>query len=108
VLLLSLADALAARGPNMTPAAWQGYVAYIGYVLARRNLDPTVVRPVRLLTGSDIMTELQIEPSREVGRLLAALEEAQAAGDVSTTSEAREFVRRLHRQSFRSGKEVAA
>ncbi len=108
VLLLSLADALAARGPGMTVEAWQGYVSYIGLVLARRNEDPTIVRPARLLTGAGIMAELGIEPSREVGRLLAALEEAQASSEVTTREQALAFVRRLHGDSFRQGRVVAA
>jgi len=108
VLLLSLADALAARGPGMTIEAWQGYVSYIGLVLARRHEDPSVVRPVRLLSGDDIISELGLEPSREVGRLLAALEEAQAAGDVTTRDEALACVRRLHGGPFRIRHEVAA
>jgi hypothetical protein len=79
---LSLADALAARGPGMTIEAWQGYVSYIGHILARRHGDQTIVRPVRLLTGAEIMDELDEKPGPEIGRLLASLEEAQASGEV--------------------------
>jgi poly(A) polymerase len=96
VLLLSLADALAARGPGMSLEAWRGYCAYIGHILARRDEDSSIARPVRLLTGVDVMAELGLPPGPEVGRLLAALEEAQGAGEVTGREEALEFLRRLH------------
>jgi putative nucleotidyltransferase with HDIG domain len=108
VLLLSLADALAARGPGMTIDAWRGYVAYIGHILSRRHADPTIVRPIRLLTGDELIDELRVEPGREIGRLLASLEEAQASGEVTTREQALAFVRRLHGGSFRSEELVGA
>lgn len=108
VLLLSLADALGARGPGMTLEAWRGYVSYIGHIISRRHADPTIVRPVRLLTGDQIIEELRTEPGREIGRLLAALEEAQASGEVTTRAQALAFVRRLHGGSFRSRELVGA
>ena len=94
VLLLSLADALAARGPGMDLDSWRGYAAYIARVLARRNEDDTIARPPRLLSGNELMAALAIGPGPEVGRLLAAIEEAQAAGEVSTREEALAFARR--------------
>jgi hypothetical protein len=96
VLLLSLADALAARGPRMTIEGWRGHAAYIAHVLARRDEDETIARPRRLLTGEDVMAALGIGPGPEVGRLLALLEEAQAAGEVAGRERAIELVRRLH------------
>jgi len=95
VLLLSLADALAARGPRMTVEGWSGHVAYIAHVLARRSQDEAIVRPPRLLTGDDLMAALGLQPGPEVGRLLSALEEAQAAGEVSSREGAIELARRL-------------
>jgi hypothetical protein len=95
VLLLSLADALAARGPRMTLEDWRQGVGYIAYLLSRRYEDEGIVRPLRLITGEDVMREISIGPGPDVGRLLAALEEAQATGEVSNREEALEFVRRL-------------
>ncbi len=95
VLLLSLADHVAARGPELEMKEWQWHLGYTGYLLHERYTNQTVVRPVRLLTGDDLMAALGIGPGPEVGRLLAALEEAQAAGEVSDRSQALAFVRRL-------------
>ncbi len=95
ILLLSLADALAARGPGMRIERWRGHVAYVAHVLARREEEHEIVRPTRLLSGDDIMAGLAIGPGPQVGRLLAAIEEAQASGEVASREEALSFARRL-------------
>ena len=102
VLLLSLADALAARGPRMPLDAWRGHVAYVGHILVCRHMDESIARPVRLLTGDQIMAELGIGPGPEVGRLVSALEEAHGGGDLSTREEALAFVRRFHEHAIRT------
>ncbi|MGB2696076.1 MAG: HD domain-containing protein [Dehalococcoidia bacterium] len=102
ILFLSLADALAARGPSLGLEQWQGHVAYIAHVLARRDEEAAIARPERLLSGNDVIAALAIEPGPEVGLLLAALEEAHAAGDVSSQNEALDFIRRLHDDAGRA------
>ena len=96
VLILSLADAAAARGPRLQPERWRGHVAYIAYVLenglAQRNV---VTRQPRLVTGSDLIEALGLEPGPEIGRMLAAIEEAVAAGEVTSKQEAIELARGL-------------
>ncbi|MBI4571324.1 MAG: HD domain-containing protein [Chloroflexi bacterium] len=96
ILLLSLADALAARGPRMDLDRWRGHAAYVAHVLTRRREEETIARPQRLLTGDEIMAALAIGPGPAVGRLLDALEEAQADGEVASHDEALAFARRLH------------
>jgi hypothetical protein len=54
-----------------------------------------IVHPPRLLTGHDIMSATAISQGPAVGRLLVALEEAQAAGEVSNRAEALAFVKEL-------------
>jgi len=95
VLLLSLADHLAARGPRMRVASWRNHVAYVNHVMARRHQEESLVEPPRLLTGHDVMDALGVEPGPEVGRLLRAVEEAQGAGEIHTSEEALALVRRL-------------
>lgn len=95
VLLLSLADHLAARGPRMRVVNWRNHVAYVNHVIARRHLEESLVEPPRLVTGHDVMGALGVEPGPEVGRLLRAVEEAQGAGEIRTREEALALVRRL-------------
>jgi len=96
ILLLFLADGLAARGPRLRLETWRRQAAYVAHVLARRYEEEALVRPPRLLTGDDLMAALAIGPGPEIGRLLAALKEAQAAGEVASRADAIAFVRRLH------------
>jgi len=53
------------------------------------------VAPPPLVTGNDLMVELGLDPGPEIGRLLEALREAQAAGEVKTREEALALARRL-------------
>lgn len=102
VLLLALADALAARGPELPLEQWQRHVAYIAHILARRDEEATIARPPRLLTGDEVIEALHIAPGPEVGRLLGALDEANAAGEVTDREQALEFIRRLHEDAERA------
>ncbi len=95
VLLLALADAAAARSARMTPEGWSRQVAYMNALLVRSKEDEGIVHPLRLLTGHDIMSAFRMSEGPAVGALLAALEEAQAAGEVLNREEALTFVRRL-------------
>ena len=95
VLILSLADHLAARGPRMRVTSWRNHVAYVNHVMARRHQEESLVEPVRLVTGHDVMETLGIGPGPEVGRLVDAVEEAQGAGEVRTREEALALIRRL-------------
>ncbi|MHB8378000.1 MAG: HD domain-containing protein [Dehalococcoidia bacterium] len=92
-LFLALADAAAARGPNMTRDGWRRHVRYMNSLLVRCSEDEGIVHPPRLLTGRDIMSELGLPEGPIVGRLLAALEDAQAGGDVHHRNAALAFVR---------------
>jgi hypothetical protein len=79
----------------MRVTSWRNHVAYVNYVMARRYLEESLVGPVRLVTGRDVMETLGIGPGPEVGRLLEAVEEAQGAGEIHTREEAMALVRRV-------------
>jgi poly(A) polymerase len=97
VLILSLADHLAARGPRMRVTSWRNHIAYVNQIMARRHLEESLVEPPRLLTGHDIMELLGLQPGPEVGRLLRAIEEAQGSGEIRTRDEALALAQRLAR-----------
>lgn len=95
VLLLTLADHYAARGPRLRLVGWRNHVSYVNYILSRRHLDESLAAPSRLVSGSDIMEALGVEPGPAVGRILSAIEEAQGAGEIGTRSEALALAKRL-------------
>lgn len=97
VTLLTVADRLSARGsgPFATEEAIEAHLS-----LARRMLAAALDwhrdgPPEPLLRGGELATELGIAPGPELGDLLAELEAAQYAGEVSTREEALERARRL-------------
>jgi hypothetical protein len=96
VTLLSIADRLATRGRR----AEQAIAAHlelarevIGEALEWRSAGP----PAPLLRGQELAEMLGIRPGPEIGRLLAALEEARFAGDVLTREDALALARRLRK-----------
>jgi poly(A) polymerase len=98
VTLLSCADRLATRGKNAERAI-DAHLQLADELMPaalewRRNGPPRL--PVR---GDELGRELGIEPGPELGRLLAELEEAAYAGEVSDRDQAVELARRL-RQNY--------
>jgi tRNA nucleotidyltransferase/poly(A) polymerase len=88
VLFLFLADHLAARGPRLQLATWRRQVAYVSYILQQHFFETALTAPPRLVSGDDLMEALDLAPGPIVGRLLAIIEEAQAAGEVASREEA--------------------
>ena len=96
VTLLTCADRLATRGKN-ADAAIAAHLELAGQLMAealrwRENGPP---RPP--LRGDELAQALGIEPGPELGRLLAALEEAAFTGEVGTREEALATARRVLR-----------
>jgi poly(A) polymerase len=95
-LVLSLADAAAATGPRLQPDRWRSHVAYAAFVLeAEALLNIPAEKSDRLISGRDLIDELGMAPGPDLGRVLDAVDEAIAVGDVRTREEALEMARRL-------------
>lgn len=93
--LLTLADHLATYDGIGDEESWESLLVVVRSLFDTYFGDyEQTVSPPRLLTGRDLMDLLDIPPGHEIGRLLRLLEEAQAAGEVSTRDEAIAFVRR--------------
>jgi len=96
VVLLCLADHIATWGPNLQPRCWTRRLevaeALLVHYFERRE---ETVSPAPLVTGRDLMEVLGVPQGPEVGRLLEAVREAQAAGEVCTCEEALALARRM-------------
>ena len=94
VTLLSVADRLATRG-RRADAAIAAHLKLarelLGEALRWRAAGP----PPPLIRGDDLAQALGIQPGPRLGCLLAELEAAQFAGEVSSPEEAVAFARRL-------------
>jgi poly(A) polymerase len=95
LLFLCLADHLATRGDTLEMSGWREHTQMTEHVLARYFQEAVVSKPPKLIDGNDIMKILGISPGPEVGELLEALHEAQAAGEVKNTQEAVQYTKNL-------------
>ncbi len=93
ILLLALVDTLGVMGPNLARAYWQERLE-ITQLLCEAYFEraPELVKPVPLLNGHDLLA-MGLPPGPRIGALLAALREAQAAGEITTRDEAEAYVR---------------
>ena len=95
-VLLSLADHLATWGTDLERDRWLRQVGVSELLLSHYFEHPEqAVSPRPLITGSDLMRHLGIDEGPQVGQLLGAVQEAQAAGEVNTREQALDLARRL-------------
>jgi putative nucleotidyltransferase with HDIG domain len=102
IALLSLADHLGTVGFESATTdslgqvdGFQNRLAVVRTLLdAHFHRQQSVVAPLSLLTGRDLMSQFGLAEGPSIGRLLAALREAQAAGEVETRAQAEEWMRR--------------
>src|SRR3972149_6251082 len=87
-LFLSLAEHLGTVGPRVSAPGWRQHVALVNYILTKRVQEEETISPPKLLGGGELMAELKLPPGPQIGRLIEALREAQAAGEISTREEA--------------------
>ena len=94
ITVFTVADRLATRGKNAEPAI-RAHTA-----LAREVLGPALARRAEgarapLLRGDELARELGLRPGRELGELLAQLEEDRFAGAIETREDALRRAREL-------------
>ena len=95
-VILAQADRLSARGPEITDEIVERNISSLNmllrfYLEARETIKPLP----KLLTGDEVMTLLNIKPSRKLGEIMNALHEAQISGDVTSREHAVDFVKKL-------------
>ena len=84
ICILSLADILATYGPALPQDVWQRHLAAVRLLLDAWFENPEqIVSPPMLLSGHDLINELRLNPGEHIGRLLEAIREAQATGQVN-------------------------
>jgi tRNA nucleotidyltransferase/poly(A) polymerase len=95
VCIFFLADTLATFGGELSADTWQSSVE-TAYSLLEGYLERAdeIIRPSPLLTGDDLIRRFGLAPGPQIGELLDALREAQAAGEVNSIEEAIGLVER--------------
>lgn len=98
ICLLSLADVWATHGPTLSQEIWTRHLEVVRMLLdAWWELKTERVSPPVLVTGNDLIDELNLRPGPTIGVLLERIREAQIEGDVNNKSDALIFARNLLR-----------
>ena len=89
ILVLSLADHLATHGPAVELRHWVERLGLISQMFdGYFSRHAEVVAPPPLVNGTDIMRELGLPPSKQIGLILEAIRDAQASGEIMTREDA--------------------
>jgi poly(A) polymerase len=103
LLFLSLADHLAARGATLDPRQWEEHTRITRDVLARHEEEANIPKQFGLVDGHDIINVFRLNPGPQIGKLLEAVREAQAAGEVTDRQQALLYIERFLAQDDTSG-----
>jgi tRNA nucleotidyltransferase/poly(A) polymerase len=96
VLLHALADHLATYAFETEGSGWRRLVALVTWMMeSYRDREAERVKQPSLIDGHDLLRDFGLQPGPQIGRLLEAVREAQAVGEVRTRGEAMALVRSL-------------
>jgi poly(A) polymerase len=96
ICFLSLADFLATYGPSVSQDAWLHHLDVVRLLMAAWwESRAEIVSPPALVNGNLLMERFSLAPGPQIGRLLEAVREAQAAGQISSLDEALSLVESL-------------
>lgn len=93
-VLLGLADTRATYEHTLTQDTWRTALD-VAEILLDGYFEryDTVIKPDRLLNGSELMAEMELGPGPLLGKLLSLLQEEQAAGNLAERADAVNFAR---------------
>lgn len=97
VIIVAMADRLSARGVEITDEIVEKNISNLSsllnfYLSVKDSLEPLP----KLLSGEEIMEILNLRPSKELGKVIKSLKEAQLSGDISTKDDALEYIKKLY------------
>lgn len=100
--LLALADHLATWGTQLQAERWARRLEIVATLMEHyfRRYTQTIAPPP-LLTGDDLINELELKPGPAIGQILEAIREAQAAGEVRSRAEALALARSIQPSAFK-------
>jgi poly(A) polymerase len=96
ICLLSLADVLGTYGPGLPVELWANHLEVVRQLLEAWWEKPEEnVAPAPWLNGNELMNAFHLKPGPVVGRLLAAIQEAQASGEVTSREAALDLAQKI-------------
>jgi poly(A) polymerase len=94
-LLFSLADQRSTKGPLTRRKDALQHEKVVAALIKESLEKKKEEKPVRLLTGDDLIEEFGLEPSALIGKILRKIEELQAIGKLHTKAEALKQAKKL-------------
>ena len=91
---LFLADSLGTVGAGMLMEGWRNYLAHVRQIIYWQPA-PSSAGIQRLVDGNQVISATGLRPGPAIGRLLAAIHEAAATGEIATVDAALSLARRL-------------
>ena len=95
ILLLSLADQRATKGPLTTKESRRRHEKVVFGLLKEYFRRKKEKKIPRLLNGDDLMQRFKLEPSPLIGKILSELEEAQAIGKIKHKKDAWQLAKKI-------------
>lgn len=87
LMLVNLSDGMATRGPRYTREHYRRHCGFVSYVVARSVAVMDSGEPP-LITGDDLIADLDLSGGRLLGAVLTSVRRAQLEGSVSDREEA--------------------
>lgn len=92
-IIVAMSDRLSARGEAITDEIVKNNITGLQSLLKYYLEIKDTLNPLpKLLSGEDVMKIKNIKPSKELGKIIDALKEAQFNGDITTKEQAVELV----------------
>lgn len=99
LMLVNLADGWATAGPRYTREGFRRHCGFVNYVVARAwsviDADAAAEHDKPLISGEDVMRELDLEGGRLLGAVLTSVRRAQSEGKITTRDEALQLAAEL-------------
>lgn len=94
ICLLSLADVLATYGPTLPQDTWVRHLDAVRALLEAwwENKEESI-SPPPLVNGHELIETFHLTPGPQIGRILEAIREAQAVGEIHDHTQALELAR---------------
>lgn len=99
VLLLSLADQRATKGPLTTALSRVRHEKTVKALIRKLLKKNNEKKMVRLVNGNEVMKKFKLSSSPLIGRILNALEEAQAVGKIKNKPQALALAAKIIKKS---------
>jgi len=101
VLLISIADQRATRGPKAKEKERKRHEEVVSDLIKEFFKKRKEKKLPRILTGDDLIKILKLTPSPIFGKILGKVEELQAIGEIKTKKEALEVAKRILKKEMR-------